>query len=143
MLARGYYEMAVWLPLAVAGVVALLVHGLDLRPGEPMVVKAVQVVLSGLLYAGAPYGLMAVWATRWIRRHSESEIRRLAWRAPLLILAAYLPFAFGLGVLSGRVIVGAGLAAIGATFILSIGYAYLGVILAIRRWVGGPGRAAA
>lgn len=132
-MAQTFYLLALWLPLAIAASVAFLVHGLAIHPASPILAKGAQVVLAGLQYAGIPYMLVAAWATWWIRRHSEREIRRVALRAPLLVLCAYVPFAFLLGTLSGRpLVIGGGLALLGSAFILAIGYAWVGIVLATR-----------
>ena len=41
----------------------------------------------------------------WLPGRSEREIRRAALRAPLLMVAAFTPFAFLPGALSGRLLV--------------------------------------
>jgi hypothetical protein len=96
-----YYLTVLWLRVALAAFVVGLIHGLAVRPGEPALVKAVQVILAGVEYAGAPYLILAVWASWWMRHQREPEIRRLAIRAPLLLLAVFVPFAFVISILSG------------------------------------------
>jgi hypothetical protein len=135
---RTFYQMAVWAPPALAVLVALLVHGLGLRPGIPVLLKATQLILAGLQYGGISYAALAIWATIWMRNRSEPEIRRLALRAPLLICAVYIPFALALGAFADNpLITGGGLAALGCAFILTVGYVYVGIVLAVRIWLMG------
>ena len=135
-----YYRLAVWLPLLVPGVVALVVHGLHWEPGSPALIKLTQVLLASLLYGGIPYSILAVWASWWLRARPESEIRRRALQAPLWMLAAYLPFVLFLGWRSGSLQIVAGLAALGALVIFPLGYAYVFLALGLRRLGARTGR---
>lgn len=51
------------------------------------------------------------------------------------MLAAWLPFAAFLGVVSGRVEIVLGLAGLGAVVIFPLGYAYVALVFLLRRWI--------
>jgi len=135
MTVQAFYKCAVWLPLVVPAIVAVAVHAVGLHPSSPPVVQFVQLLLISFLYGGIPYAVMAAYGTWWIDRRPESQIRRRAMRAPLWMLAAWLPFAAFIGALSGRVEIFLGLAGFGAVVIFPLGYAYVALVFLLRRWL--------
>jgi hypothetical protein len=131
MTRRTFYRSLVWLPIVLPLIVVAVMRITGPVPGPLR--GPFGVLASSLVYGGLPYIALAIWATLWLDRRSDREIRRLALRAPLLMLAAYTPFAFLLGALSGRMlVVGGSLWALGALWILVLGYIYVAVVLAIR-----------
>ena len=83
-----FYRFSVWLPVVLPMTVAaaISVWGWPKLSG---VDQAAGVLVLSLVYGGIPYAALAVWATWWIGRRSEREIRRLALAAPLLMCAAF------------------------------------------------------
>lgn len=132
-----FYRIMVWVPLAVPGAVVALVSAAEWRVPPGPLAMLYQLLVGSLLIGGVPYLALALWATGWIPRHTEPEIRRLAIQAPLLMLAAYavVPVFYGvvsrdLGVIGGMVLLGVGA-------IPMLGYAYVGLALAARRLLFG------
>jgi hypothetical protein len=135
MTVQTFYRCAVWLPLVVPALVAVAVHVVGLQPSSPAVAGLVQLLLISLLYGGFPYAVLAAYGTWWIDGRPESQIRHRALRAPLWMLAAWLPFAAFLGVASRRVEIFLGLAGLGAIVIFPLGYAYIALVFLLRRWL--------
>lgn len=139
MTVQTFYRCAVWLPLAIPALVATAVHAAGWRPSLSPVVKLVQFLLMSGMYGGLPYAALAAWATWWIDRRPEPEIRRRALQAPLWMVAAWLPFTAAIGGLAGRVEIFLGLAGLGILVILPLGYAYVTLVFLLRRWLGRAG----
>lgn len=85
MAVHTFYRLSVWLPLLVPSLVVLIHHGTEGRSEAWPVNKVVQLLLMSLVYGGVPYALLSVWATWWIGRRSEKEIKSLLLRAPILM----------------------------------------------------------
>ncbi|WP_331877639.1 hypothetical protein [Longimicrobium sp.] len=136
---QTFYRCAVWLPLGIPALVATAVHAAGWRPSLSPVAKLVQLLLMSGIYGGLPYAMLAAWATWWIDRRLEPEIRRRALQAPLWMVAAWLPFTAVIGGLSGRVEIFLGLAGLGILVILPLGYAYVTLVFLLRRWLGRAG----
>lgn len=137
MAVHTFYRLSVWLPLLVPSLVVLIHHGIEWRSEAWPVTKVVQLLLMSLMYGGVPYALLSVWATWWMGRRSENEIKRLMLRAPILMGVLYLPFAVTAGMLAGAPI-GPFLAvgALGAIVAIPLGYAYVGLVWLIREACG-------
>lgn len=129
------YRLGIWLPLIVPTAVALLVHKARV-PVPPVMQEVVVIQLSSLLYGGVPYAALALWATWWVGRHSEPEIRRLMFRAPLLMVGVFVAFALVTGFVVGAPRQFAAVAALGAVVIIPLGYAYVAVVMLLRRMLG-------
>ena len=91
-----------------------------------------EVVGYSLLWGGIPYIALAIWATWWIGGRPEAEIRRLMFRAPLLMMAIFVPLALVLGVIVGAPVPFLGVAVLGAVSILALGYGYVGLTALLR-----------
>ena len=136
------YRACIWLPIAVPAVLILVanVFGLRLAAG-PLVGE---VLAYSLIWGGLPYAVLAAWATWWVGGQPEAKIRRLMFRAPLLMVAVFLTLAlvaglilstgYGLEVLRVYTLV----ALLGAVVIMLLGYAYVGVAVFLRCIVGPP-----
>lgn len=135
MTVQTFYRGAVWLPLVVPALVAVGVHAAGVHPSSRPAAGVVQLLLVSGLYGGFPYAVMAAYGTWWIDRRPESQIRRRALRAPLWMLVAWLAFAAFLGIVSGRVQIFLGLAALGTVVIFPLGYAYVALVFLLRRFV--------
>jgi hypothetical protein len=128
---QSFYRAAVWLPLLVPAVAAIAVY-IAGWPQNSVARKALQIVLISGVYGGLPYALLAVYGTWWIGDRSEAEIRKRAILAPLFMIAVWVPVALLAGILYKRVDTFVGLLMLGTAFILSLGYAYVGMVLLLR-----------
>jgi hypothetical protein len=91
-----------------------------------------ELLAYSLLYGGLPYAVLAIWATWWIGGRPESEIRRLMFRAPLLMAAVFVTLALVVGIAVGRLGPFVAVAIYGLLIILPLGYAYVGVTVLLR-----------
>ena len=132
MTVQTFYRLAVWLPLAIPGLVAFLVHGLGIGVTDSSFDKVVQILLGSLLYGGVPYAPIALWATFWIDSRSEEEIRRRAVRSPLWMIVSFAAFCVLLGVRSANLTMAAALFGFGAIMILAVGYLYVIIVFMLR-----------
>ena len=130
------YRLGIWLPLARPALTAGIVHGLELRPGSGPLSKIVQILLMSLVYGGVPYLPLAVWGTWWVGGRSEPEIKRLMMRTPLLMAAVFVPTAVVAGIAVGQPLIFIGVAALGAIVIIPLGYAYVGLVVLLREYLG-------
>ncbi len=130
------YRLGIWLPLALPALTAGIVHGLGLRPGYGPLSKIVQILLISLVYGGAPYAVLAVWGTWWVGGRSEPEIKRLMMRAPLLMVAVFVPTAVAAGIGVGQSVPFIALAVLGAVIIIPLGYAYVALVVLLREYLG-------
>ena len=127
------YRVCIWLPILVPLVVVLAVSALGRPVSEGIVVE---VLFYSLLVGGLPYAAPAAWATWWVGGRSEPEIRRLMFRAPLLMVAIFAPLALLMGAFVGQPGPFAAVAALGSAIILTLGYAYVGLTLLLRYGLG-------
>lgn len=127
------YRLCIWLPLVVPA--ALVTLSLVSRRA-PMGGLLGQVLTLSLIYGGIPYAALACWGSWWISGRGEAEIRRMMFRAPLLMAALYIPVALVVGVLVGSFRSFAALAVFGAISILALGYGYVGLTLLLRQSLG-------
>lgn len=133
MSTRTVYRLCIWLPILVPAAVIGVAKALELRLSDGVVWE---VLAYSLLYGGLPYSVLALWATWWVRGHSEVEIRHLMFRAPLLMAAVFVPLALVVGFAVGAPGPFAGVAVLGGLIILPLGYAYVGVAVLLRRGLG-------
>jgi hypothetical protein len=138
MTVRTFYRLSIWLPLLIPSVLVAVVRtGANTPAG---VVALLYSVLAGsLLYAGVPYAVLALWAMWWTRSKDEHQIRWLVRRAPFLMTGAFALFWIGAGVvIRERSLVALGL--LGAVWIIPVAYAYIGLVLFLRRIFWPPAR---
>jgi hypothetical protein len=132
---QTFYRLAVWLPLALPGVAAVVraAFGPSVFP-EPLK-PIVGWLLGSLVYGGIPYALLALWATVRMGRLDEPEIRRLMFRAPFLMIGMFtlVWFVAGLSVGQPQFIL---LGPLAAFLIIPAGYGYMGFVLLIREQIG-------
>ena len=138
---QRFYRFAIWLPILVSGATILGAALVGLPNFGPLNLIAVSLISSGL-YGAIPYSLLAIWASWWIRGRGENEIRRLALFMPVLMLGAFLPFAFLIGASDGDPLLGGlFMVLIAIPYILVLGYAYVGLtfwlrsIAGTRKWI--------
>jgi len=124
-----FYRLAMLLPIVVPILVIVGSYFFGLPISLSLSTLTLVLTMSGV-FGAVPYSLLALWASRWISGRTESEIRRKALRAPLFMLAAFLPFPFLLSA-SGGDPVGEGiiLLLLAVPAILILGYAYVGLVL--------------
>ena len=124
------YRVGIWMPILVPAVLLLFASALGLRlPAGPLVGE---VLMYSLIYGGVPYAALAAWATIWVEGRSETEIRRLMFRAPLLMIALFGAAALTIGVALGHPGPFVALAILGGAVILPLGYAYVGLAVVLR-----------
>lgn len=127
------YRTCIWLPIIVP---AALIPVVSLFGLQQAVGVVGEMIAYSLFWGGLPYAVLAVWAMRRIDGRPETEIRRLMFRAPLLMVAIFVPLTLMLGLVTGQLVQFAGVAALGAAVIMLLGYAYVGVTLVLRLSLG-------
>ena len=133
------YRICIWLPILVPTVLILVVNAFGLRLAAGWIGE---MIAYSLIYGGIPYAALALWATGWVGGRRESEIRRLMFRAPLVMVAVFVPLALLLGLTVGALGPFFGVALLGAAVILLLGYAYVGVAVLLRLALGPRGSGA-
>jgi hypothetical protein len=133
------YRICIWLPIIVPAVLILVVNAFGLRLAAGVVGE---MIAYSLIWGGVPYAALALWATWWVGGRPEAQIRRLMFRAPLLMVAAFVPSALLLGLVAGAVGPFVGVALLGAAVIMLLGYAYVGAAVFLRLSLG-PRKSAA
>ena len=133
------YRFSIWLPLLVPIATIVIVNVLSAF-GMPRLSGGIDVafeILAGsATFAGLPYLLLALWASKWIRGRTESEIRRLMFIAPIMMVAVFGVACLFMAVLSGELRNWFTTAAWGARIIIPLGYAYVALTLLLRRALG-------
>lgn len=132
MTVQTFYQCAIWLPLLFPALIAFALHGLGLQLSDTPLEEPLRMLLISGIYGGVPYAALATWATWWIDERPEREIRRLALRAPLYMLAAWAVVAVVFGVLARKALMFLGLLGLGGLFTLVLGYAYVGLVFMLR-----------
>jgi hypothetical protein len=127
------YRLCIWLPILVPALVILVAKAFTLNLADGLVWE---VLAYSLVYGGLPYAALALWASWWIGGRSEGEIRRLMFRAPLLMVAVFVPVALVAGLAVGAPGPFAAVAVLGTLIILPLGYLYVGVSFLARRSFG-------
>jgi hypothetical protein len=127
------YRLCIWLPILVPAAVIVVAKTLALKLADGVVWEA---LAYSLLYGGLPYAVLAFWATWWIGGRSEPEVRRLMFRAPLLMATLFVPLALVVGFAVGAPGPFTAVAILGLFMILLLGYAYVGVAVLLRRSLG-------
>jgi len=105
------YRLCIWLPIVVPAILIVVVNLFGLS--DPVGYVGEMVAYS-LLYGGIPYTLLGLWATWWVGGRPEPEVRRLMFRAPLLMVAVFVPLSLMVGLI------------VGAFVIILLGYTYVG-----------------
>lgn len=129
------YRACIWLPIVVPVALIVVVNALGGRMATDVGVVGEMIAYS-LIWGGLPYAVLAVWATWWVGGRPESEIRRLMFRAPLLMAAVFVPMALIAGLAVGAPGPFAAVAALGAIVILLLGYGYVGAAVLLRMMLG-------
>ena len=127
------YRACIWLPLFVPAVLLLIVSLFGLRLPAGVVGE---MIAYSLVWGGLPYTVLAVWATWWVGGRPETEIRRLMFRAPLLMVTVFVPLALATGLGVGAPGPFTGVALLGAAVIVLLGYCYVLVTMLLRHVLG-------
>jgi hypothetical protein len=132
---RRIYRTCIWLPIVVPVMLIVVVNAVGARLASAVGVVGEMIAYS-LIWGGLPYTVLAIWATRWIGDRAEPEIRRLMFRAPLLMVAVFVPLALVIGLVVGAPGPFAAVAAVGTVVIIVLGYVYVGVTVLVRLGLG-------
>lgn len=127
------YRVCIWLPIVVPAALILVAKAYGLRLSEGVIAE---VLAYSLIYGGVPYAALAAWATWWVGGRTEDEIRRLMFRAPLLMMAVFAPLALVVGVAVRAIGPFVAVAVLGSLIILLLGYAYVGLTVLLRYGLG-------
>lgn len=136
MSVRLIYRISIWLPLLVPAGALVVVRLFDLQPANVPARKFVQLMAASLLYGGIPYGVLAAWASWWITERPEPEINRLMFCAPLVMAGVFALVAVVTGIGVGRPGPFIAVAVLGAIVSVPLGYAYVILIVCLRRVYG-------
>lgn len=123
------YRVCIWLPVLVPAALIAVATTLNLRLSDGVFWE---VLAYSLFYGGVPYAVLAAWATWWVGGRPEAAIRRLMFRAPLLMVAVFVPVALVVGFAVGVPGPFAAVAVLGTAIILPLGYAYVGLAVLLR-----------
>lgn len=133
MTATTVYRVCIWLPIVVPAILIVVVNLFGLSDAVGFVGE---MVAYSLLYGGIPYAALGVWATWWVGGRPEPEVRRLMFRAPLLMVAVFVPLSLMVGLIVGAFVPFAAVAGLGAFVIILLGYTYVGLTVLIREELG-------
>jgi hypothetical protein len=131
-----FYRAYVCAPLVFGGA-ALAAFSAGWEPTGVVAGSIAGPLATSVLFGGIPYAVLAVWATWWLGGKNERQILRLALRMPLLMIAIYAPWAMVYEGLINTIMDGASFAMWGAAYALLIGYAYVGLGIAIHAGLRG------
>jgi hypothetical protein len=129
------YRVCIWLPILVPAALILVVNAVGVRLAADVGVVGEMIAYS-LIWGGLPYAVLAAWATWWVGGRPEAAIRQLMFRAPLLMVAVFVPLALATGLAVGALGPFTGVAVLGAAVIMLLGYAYVGLAVALRHGLG-------
>ena len=128
------YRVSIWLPIVIPAVVVVAATTLRLPRADGGLV--LEILGYSLFYGGVPYLPLAIWATWWVGGQPEPEIRRMMFRAPLLMVALFAPAALVVGLVVGALKPMAAVAILGSVVIIPLGYAYVALAVGLRAWLG-------
>ena len=132
---HAIYRACIWLPIVIPLALIVVFITLGRRLAEGIVVE---MITYSLVYGGLPYAAIAAWATWWVGGRQEAEIRRLMFRAPLLMVAVFVPLALVAGLAVGKPGPFVAVAMLGAAVIVPLGFSYVGLAVRLRRTSGCP-----
>jgi hypothetical protein len=127
------YRLSIWLPIIVPAVLLGLAKALGVPIAD---IDVLEILVYSLLWGAVPYLPLAVWGTWWVGGRPEPEIRRMMFRAPLLMVALFAPAALVVGLVVGALKPFAAVAVIGSVIIIPLGYAYVALAVGLRDWLG-------
>jgi hypothetical protein len=130
---HSIYRVSIWMPILIPAVLLSVAKALSLPIAD---IDVLEVLVYSLLYGGVPYLPLALWATWWVGGRPEPEIRRMMFRAPLLMVALFAPAAVVVGLVVGALKPFIAVAILGSVVIIPLGYAYVALAVALRDWLG-------
>jgi hypothetical protein len=132
------YRISIWLPIAIPAALLGLTQALSLPLADISMV--LEILVGSLVIGGVPYFFLALWATWWVGDRPEAEIRRMMFRAPLLMVALFASAELVGGLVFDSLMPSVAVALLGSVIIIPLGYAYVALAVALRAWLG-PQRA--
>lgn len=135
MLHLRFFQIAIWLPLA-------LILSLPLLESISRGTQAMQwkqiLLIYGLSFGALAYPIFATWATYYIQQKTERTIIRLLWWAPFIFIPFYgVPWIiYGLINIAMGKTSGIGMALLWVSFtpyILALGYAFSAITFVIYK----------
>jgi hypothetical protein len=130
---HSVYRIAIWMPIVIPAVLLGLAKAVRLPIAD---IDVLEILVYSGIYGGVPYLPLALWATWWVGDRPEVEIRRMMFRAPLLMVALFAPAAIVVGLVVGALKPFAAVAIIGSVVIIPLGYVYVALAVALRDWLG-------
>lgn len=130
---HSIYRLSIWLPIIIPAVLIGVAKALRVPLAE---IDVLEILAYSLVYGGVPYLPIALWGTWWVGDRPEPEIRRMMFRAPLLMVALFAPAALVVGLVVGALKPFTAVAVIGSVIIIPLGYAYVALAVALRGWLG-------
>ena len=127
------YRVSIWLPILIPAVLLAVAKALSLPIAE---IDVLEVLVYSLFWGGVPYLPLAIWATWWVGGRPEPEIRRMMFRAPLLMVALFAPAALVVGLVVGALKPFTAVAVLGTIVIIPLGYAYVALAVWLRHSLG-------
>ena len=128
-----FYRIAVWMPFLLPLLVVIDMHVLGWRWSLNVFGQLVQFPLGMFLYGGPAYVPLALWASFWLRGKSRDEIHRMALRAPLLMVPAYVMLSLYLLIRSGDLVMPLAFFAFASVLAVPTGYFFVGATLGLER----------
>ena len=132
---HSIYRLSIWLPIVIPAIVVAVFTGLRLPKASGHIV--LEILGYSLFYGGVPYFFLALWGTWWVGGQPEPEIRRMMFRAPLLMVALFAPAVLVVGLVVGAPLKSLTVVAVlGSVIIIPLGYSYVALAVALRAWLG-------
>jgi hypothetical protein len=131
---HSIYRVSIWLPIIIPAVLLGAAKALSLPLADIGIV--LEILVGSLVIGGVPYLALALWATWWVGGRPEPEIRRVMFRAPLLMVALFAPAALVVGLVVGALKPFIVVAVLGSVVIIPLGYAYVALAVWLRDWLG-------
>ena len=128
------YRVSIWMPILIPAIVVAAATALSLPLAAASIV--LEILGYSLFYGGVPYLPLAVWATWWVGGQPEAEIRRMMFRAPLLMVALFAPAALVIGLVVDNLQPMVVVAVLGTIVIIPLGYAYVALAVWLRHSLG-------
>lgn len=132
MTVHTFYRLAIWFPMLLPTIAVMLFHGLGYRPEAHVARKLMQLLLMIFLYGGTAYVPLALFGTFWVGHRPEHVIRRMAVRAPLLMVGPFAMISLFLFVMSRSMEVAIAYGFLGSIMSLWVGYTCVGVVFGCR-----------
>jgi hypothetical protein len=134
MSVQSVYRISIWLPIVIPAILFGIANVLRLPLADISLV--LEILVYSLIWGGLPYLPLAVWATFWVSGRPEWEIRRMMFRAPLLMVLLFASAALVFGLIANALKPLAAVALLGSVVIIPLGYAYVALAVWLRHRLG-------